>query len=72
MTPTLPQSREQWGAAYKLERLSRCTSIRPYRPGDDELVCAWDGIGLVGDPFRHDPEEIRLLRSMAEPTWPGK
>ena len=59
-------------AAYMLDRLARCTQVRPFRAGDEELVCGSCGFGLVPahGHLEHDPAQIAALRALAPVGWP--
>lgn len=54
-------------AELRLLRLRRCKAVTPYRPNDDELVCANDGFALESSPtgWRHSADEIARMEAAA-------
>lgn len=60
-------------AVAKLESLDRCRGIRPFRAGDELLLCGNDMIPILESRtgWVHDPETLRRLRASAiDLSWP--
>lgn len=60
-------------AALRLARLERCPEIKPFRAGDEDLICGNCSFGVfrISDgTWRHSQNEIRAMRAMAVDRWP--